>query len=72
VEFISFTDVKGDLPFKMSVEAVNGRWYMYAGVDSHSGNIYVIVDISVPAHPGEGIWVLRYTGSKPGPAISVH
>ena len=30
VEFISFTDLNGHIPFKMSIHQANGRWYMYA------------------------------------------
>ena len=31
VEFVSFTNLNGHIPFKMSIHQANGRWYMYAG-----------------------------------------
>lgn len=47
VEFINFTDVGGHIPFKMVVQEVNGRWYMYAGNQIDRG--WSILDITNPA-----------------------
>jgi hypothetical protein len=55
VEFISFTDVNGHIPFKMSVLAVNGRWYMYAGAQNDRG--WSILDITNPADPSVVNWI---------------
>src|ERR1700674_5539038 len=55
VEFISFTDVNGHIPFKMSVQAVNGRWYMYAAAQNDRG--WSILDITNPADPSVVNWI---------------
>ena len=59
VEFISFTDLDGHIPFKISVWQVNGRWYMYAGAQNDRG--WTVLDITNPAEPSVLNWI-------PGPA----
>jgi len=51
--------------------------HLAAGMPGYSGNIYVIIDISDPAHPAEagrwwvpGQWVAG--GEKPGAGVSLH
>ena len=59
VEFISFTDVNGHIPFKMSIQQVNGRWYMYAAAQDDRG--WSVLDITNPGEPVVVNWI-------PGPA----
>ena len=55
VEFISFTDLNGRIPFKMSIHQANGRWYMYAGAEYDRG--WTILDITNPAEPSVLNWI---------------
>ena len=55
VEFVSFTDVGGHIPFKMSIHQANGRWYMYVGAQNDRG--WVVMDITNPADPTVLNWI---------------
>jgi hypothetical protein len=55
VEFISFTDLNGHIPFKMSIHQANGRWYMYAGAQDDRG--WSVLDITNPASPTVVNWI---------------
>ena len=59
VEFVSFTDVGGHIPFKMSIYQANGHWYMYVGAQNDRG--WSVLDITNPANPIFLNWI-------PGPA----
>jgi hypothetical protein len=59
VEFVSFTNLNGHVPFKMSIHQANGRWYMYAGAQDDRG--WSVVDITDPAAPVVLNWI-------PGPS----
>ena len=55
VEFVSFTDVDGHIPFKMSIQQANGHWYMYAGAQNDRG--WAVLDITNPADPTVLNWI---------------
>ena len=55
VEFVSFTDVNGHIPFKMSIQQANGRWYMYAAAQNDRG--WSVLDITNPANPTFLNWI---------------
>jgi hypothetical protein len=55
VEFVSFTDVNGRIPFKMSIQVVNGKWYMYAGAQNDRG--WSVLDITNPADTAFLNWI---------------
>src|ERR1700687_1950261 len=55
IEFVSFTDVNGHIPFKMSVQQANGRWYMYAAAQNDRG--WSVMDITNPADPTVLNWI---------------
>ena len=55
VEFVSFTDVNGRVPFKISLQQANGRWYMYAGAQNQRG--WSILDVTDPANPTVVNWI---------------
>jgi hypothetical protein len=55
VEFVSFTDVNGHIPFKMSIQVVNGKWYMYAGAQNDRG--WSVLDITNPADTAFLNWI---------------
>ncbi|MBI4888191.1 MAG: hypothetical protein HY824_13945 [Acidobacteria bacterium] len=59
VEVVSFTDVSGHIPFKMSIHQAGGRWYMYAAAQDDRG--WSVLDITDPARPIVLNWI-------PGPA----
>ena len=55
VEFVGFTDVGGHIPFKMSIQQANGRWYMYTGAQNDRG--WAVLDITNPADPAVLNWI---------------
>jgi len=55
VEFVSFTDVGGHIPFKMSIQQANGHWYMYAGAQNDRG--WAVLDITNPSDPSVVNWI---------------
>jgi hypothetical protein len=55
VEFVSFTDVGGHIPFKMSIQQANGRWYMYVGAQNDRG--WAVLDITDPSDPSVLNWI---------------
>src|SRR6185369_17756456 len=55
VEFVSFTDVNGRIPFKMSIQVVNGKWYMYAGAQNDRS--WSVLDITNPADTAFLNWI---------------
>jgi hypothetical protein len=59
VEFVSFTDNGGHIPFKMSLYQANGRWYMYVGAQNDRG--WSVLDVTDPANTKFLNWI-------PGPA----
>jgi hypothetical protein len=59
VEYVGFTNLNGHLPFKIDIQQVNGRWYMYAGAQTDRG--WSILDVTDPANPKVLNWI-------PGPA----
>ncbi len=58
VEFVSFTDNGGHIPFKMSIQQANGKWYMYTGAQNDRG--WTVLDITNPAD-------IKYLNWLPGP-----
>src|SRR5438067_3929740 len=48
-EYVGFTDLSGHLPFKIDIQQVNGRWYMYAGSQNDRG--WSVLDVTDPASP---------------------
>src|SRR5258706_14831750 len=55
VEYIGFTNVNGHLPFKIDIQQVNGRWYMYVGAQTDRG--WSILDVTDPAAPKVLNWI---------------
>ena len=55
VEFVGFTDVNGHIPFKMSIQVVNGKWYIHAGAQNDRG--CSVLDITNPADPTVVNWI---------------
>ena len=55
VEFVSFTEVGGHIPFKMSIQQANGHWYMYVGAQYDRG--WGVLDITNPADPTILNWI---------------
>ena len=55
VEYIGFTDLNGHLPFKIDIQQVNGRWYMYVGSQNDRG--WTILDVTDPAAPKILNWI---------------
>jgi hypothetical protein len=55
VEFVSFTDNGGHIPFKMSIQQANGKWYMYVGAQNDRG--WSVLDITNPADPKFLNWI---------------
>ena len=49
VEYVGFTNLNGHLPFKIDIQQVNDRWYMYAGAQTDRG--WSILDVTDPATP---------------------
>jgi hypothetical protein len=59
VEFVSYTDENGHIPFKLSIQEVKGRWYLYTASLYDRG--WSILDVTDPAKPSVVNWI-------PGPA----
>ncbi len=59
VDYVGFTNLNGHLPFKIDIQQINGRWYMYAGAQTDRG--WSILDVTDPANPKVLNWI-------PGPA----
>src|SRR4051794_38592785 len=59
VEYVGFTNLNGHLPFKIDIQQINGRWYMYAGAQVDRG--WSVLDVTDPANPKVLNWI-------PGPA----
>ena len=55
VEYVGFTNLNGHLPFKIDIQQVNGRWYMYAGAQTDRG--WSILDVTDPANPKVLNWI---------------
>src|SRR4030095_7704786 len=55
VEYIGFTNLNGHLPFKIDIQQINGRWYMYAGAQTDRG--WSILDGTDPATPKVLHWI---------------
>ncbi len=55
VEVIGYTDVGGHIPFKMSIQQVNGRWYMYSASLYDRG--WSVVDVTNAADPTVVNWI---------------
>lgn len=55
VEYVSFTSVDGHIPFKMSIQQVGAKWYMYAGAQNDRG--WAVIDITDPADPTVLNWI---------------
>lgn len=49
VEYVGFTAMDNHIPFKMSIEQVGSKWYMYAGAQNDRG--WAVLDITNPADP---------------------
>ena len=49
VEVIGYTDVNGHIPFKMSIQEVNGRWYLYSASLYDRG--WSVLDVTNPSDP---------------------
>jgi len=54
-EYVGFTNLNGHLPFKIDIQQVNGRWYMYAGAQTDRG--WSILDVTDPANPKILNWI---------------
>jgi len=54
-EYVGFTDLNGHLPFKIDIQQINGRWYMYAGAQTDRG--WSIIDVTDPATPKVLNWI---------------
>jgi hypothetical protein len=59
VRVVGYTDVDGRPPFKMAIQEVGGRWFLYAGHLWHQG--WSIIDVTDPANATVAAFV-------PGPA----
>src|SRR4026209_196430 len=55
VEYVGFTNLNGHLPFKIDIQQVNGRWYMYAGAQTDRG--WSILEVTDPANPKVLNWL---------------
>jgi len=55
VEVIGYTDVGGHIPFKLSIQEVNGRWLMYSASLYDRG--WSVIDVTNPADPTVLNWV---------------
>src|ERR1700682_3513195 len=55
VEYVGFTTMDGHIPFKMDIQQVNGKWYMYAGAQKDRG--WAALDITNPADPTVLNWI---------------
>jgi hypothetical protein len=55
VDYIGFTDVNGHFPFKIDIQQVNGRWYMYGGAQTDRG--WSVLDVTDPAKPSVLNWI---------------
>ena len=55
VEFVSFTDVNGHIPFKLSIQEVNGRWFLYSASLYDRG--WSVLDVTNPANPTVLNWI---------------
>jgi len=49
VEVVGYTDVDGRPPFKMAIQEVGGKWYLYTGHLWNRG--WSILDVTDPAAP---------------------
>ena len=59
VRVVGYSEVDGRPPFKLSILARNGRWYLYAGHLWHRG--WSVLDVTDPSKPSVANFV-------PGPA----
>jgi len=59
VEFVSYSDLNGHIPFKLSIQQVKGRWYLYTASLYDRG--WSILDVTDPFKPAVVNWI-------PGPA----
>src|SRR5262249_28090219 len=59
VEFVSFTENGGRIPFKMSLHQAGARWFLYAGSQNDRG--WTVLDVTNPADTAVLNWI-------PGPA----
>lgn len=55
VEYVGFTTMDGHIPFKMSIQQVGAKWYMYAGAQNDRG--WAVLDITNPADPTVLNWI---------------
>ena len=55
VEVIGYTNVDGHIPFKMSIQQVNGRWYMYSASLYDRG--WSVLDVTNAADPTVLNWI---------------
>ncbi len=55
VELIGYTDVNGHIPFKMSIQQVHGRWYLYSASLYDRG--WSVIDVTNPSDPTVLNWI---------------
>src|SRR5262245_52524627 len=64
VEYIGFTDLNKHLPFKIDIQQIGGRWYMYAGAQNDRG--WSILDVTDPARPSVLNWIPGPSNTRTG------
>src|SRR5690349_2167540 len=64
VEYVGFTDLDGHLPFKIDIQQVNGRWYMYAGSQNDRG--WSVIDVTDPSTPKVLNWIFGPANTRSG------
>ncbi len=55
VEYVGFTTMDNHIPFKMSIQQVGAKWYMYAGAQNDRG--WAVLDITNPGDPTVVNWL---------------
>ncbi len=64
VEYVGFTDVNGHFPFKIDIQQVGPRWYMYAGAQNDRG--WSVLDVTDPAKPSVLNWISGPPNTRTG------